>query len=88
MNHTERIAETARRQRHLTQRVAKQAIETYLELLAEEIAEGGWVDIHGLGKMQVSIQAGSGAENLRQYPRLRSKIRLSDGFKRRIHPML
>lgn len=68
--------------------MAKQTVETYLELLAEEIAEGDWVDIYGKGKIQVSIQAGSGAENLRQYLCLQSKIRRLDGFKRRIHQML
>lgn len=40
MNHTERIAETARYHRYSNQRTAKQAIETYLELLAEEMVEG------------------------------------------------
>jgi nucleoid DNA-binding protein len=48
MNHTERIAETACRHRHLSRRLAKEAIETYLELLAQEIAEGEWVDIYPL----------------------------------------
>ncbi len=81
MNHTERIAETARRHRHLSRRMAKEVIETYLELLAEEIAEGEWVDIHGIGKIQVSIEGGSGAERLRNHRRLRTKIRLGEGLK-------
>lgn len=81
MNHTERIAETARRHRHLNRRLVKEAVETYLDLLAEEITEGEWVEIQGIGKMQVSIESGSGAEGLRNYRRLRTKIRLRDGFK-------
>lgn len=40
MNHTERIAKTARRHRHLTRHIAKEAIETCLELLAEKIVSG------------------------------------------------
>lgn len=60
MNHTERIAETARRHRHLTRRLVKEAVETYLELLAEGIAKGEWVDLYGIGKIQVSVEAGSG----------------------------
>lgn len=85
MNHTERIAETARRNRHLARRMAKQAIETYLKLLAEEIAEGEWVEIYGIGKIQVSIESGSGAEGLREHRRLRTKIRLGESFKRRYY---
>jgi nucleoid DNA-binding protein len=85
MNHTERIAETARRHRHLTRRLVKEAIETYLELLADEIAEGEWVDIHGIGKIQVTIEGGSGAEGLRDHHRLRTKTRLGEGFKRKCY---
>ncbi len=85
MNHTERIAETARRHRHLTRRMAKEAIETYLELLVDEIADGEWVEIFEIGKIQVSIESGSGAEGLREHRRLRTKIRLGESFKRRYY---
>lgn len=88
MNHTQRIAETARRHRHLSRRLAKEAIETYLSLLAEEIAEGEWVDIHRIGKVQVGIEKGSGAEYLRDYRCLRTKIRLSESFKNRCYHKL
>ncbi len=37
---TKHIAETARRHRPLTRHIAKEAIETCLELLAEKIASG------------------------------------------------
>lgn len=93
MNHTERIAETARRHRHLTRCMAKQTIETYLELLAEEIAEGEWVDLYGIGKIQVNVEAGSGTllvsgkdgqRTTRQVKtRLRTKVRLAETFKKR-----
>lgn len=85
MNHTERIAEIARRHRHLTRRIAKEVIETYMELLAEEIAEGDWVEIYGIGKVQVILEKGSGAKSLRGYRHLRTKIRLRDSFKRQCH---
>jgi nucleoid DNA-binding protein len=81
MNHTERIAEVARQHRHLTRRLVKEAVETYLELLEEEIASGEWVDIYGIGKMKVTIEGGSGAKALSKYPRLRTKIRLAEAFK-------
>ena len=45
MNHTKRIAETARRHRHLTRRLVKEAVETYLELLAEDNTKGEWVEL-------------------------------------------
>ena len=81
MNHTERINETARQNRHLTRRLVKEAVETYLELLADEIATGEWIDIYGIGKMQVIVENGSGAEGLSKYSRLRTRIRLGEQFK-------
>jgi hypothetical protein len=44
---------------------------------------GEWSETHGIGKMQVTIEGGSGAEDLRKYTQLRSKIRLGNGSKRR-----
>jgi hypothetical protein len=61
--------------------MAKEAIETYLELLAEEITGREWVDIHGIGKIQVSVEKGSGAKYLNQFPRLRTHIRLTKDIK-------
>ena len=95
MNHTERISETARQNRHLTRRLVKEAVETYLELLAHDIATGEWVDIHGIGKIQIVKEKGSGTLwaidqeskcapiNVRQ--RLRTKLRLFDAFKKRCY---
>ncbi|MBZ0319099.1 MAG: hypothetical protein K8L91_21975 [Anaerolineae bacterium] len=45
--------------------MAKEAIETYLKLLTEEIADEEWVDLYGIGKIQVSLDGGTGAENMR-----------------------
>jgi nucleoid DNA-binding protein len=81
MNHTERIAETARQNRHLTRRLVKDAVETYLDLLSDELAAGEWGEIYGIGKMQVTIEGGSGAEDLSKYSRLRTRIRLGERFK-------
>jgi nucleoid DNA-binding protein len=91
MNHTERINEVARRNRNLTRRIAKEAIETYLELLAGEIAEGRPVDIFGIGKVSVDIEKGSGTliskDGTRHQAtqRLRTKIRLFQSFKERCY---
>lgn len=51
MNHTEHIAETARRHRHLSRCLAKEVVETDLELLANELAGEEWVDLYGIGKI-------------------------------------
>lgn len=95
MNHTERIAETARRHRHLTRRMVKEAIETYLDLLAEEMAMGNRVDIYGICTIQVSLEKATGnlyrktlrGDKIRvdvRY-RLRSSIRLLGIFKKRCY---
>src|SRR5688572_7401473 len=79
MNHTQRIEETARRHRQLTRNLAKNAVETYLALLAEEIANGEWVEILGVGKIQVVKEDRrilSIATDNRLTLRLRTKVRL------------
>lgn len=98
MNHTERIHEVARRQRQLTRRLVKEAIESYLQLLAEEIAGGEWVDLYGIGKIRIASEVGSGMviPKGRTIPtivtrRLRTQVRLFEVFKRacyrkQIHP--
>jgi nucleoid DNA-binding protein len=95
MNHTERIAETARRHRHLSRRLVKEAIEIYLELLSKEIAQGNLVEIWGIGKIQVIKEQGSGillsrgADDIpieqKTKKRLRTKIRLAASFKKRCY---
>lgn len=82
MNHTERINYTARQSRNLTRRLVKEAVEIYLEKLAEEIVEGEWVDLPGIGKIRVSIESGSGAHGLRDHLRLRTRIRLGRRLKK------
>ena len=47
MNHTERIAYVARQDRRLTRNLVRDAVELYLEALAEDIASGEWVDLPG-----------------------------------------
>ena len=83
MNHTERINYTARQSRNLTRRLVKEAVEIYLEKLAEEIAEGEWVDLLGIGKIKVTVEQGSGASGLRGYSRFRTQIRLGKAFRAR-----
>ena len=60
MNHTQRIARVARQRRCFTKTLVREAIERYLEALAEEIATGEWVDIPGIGKIQVTREEGKG----------------------------
>lgn len=93
MNHTQRIAHVARQRRSLTKALVREAVERYLEALAEEIASGEWVDIPGIGKLQVSKEEGKGyvtsitADGSRQrrkvQMRLRTKLRLYEAFKAR-----
>jgi nucleoid DNA-binding protein len=91
VNHTQRIAHVARQRRNLTKTIVRDAVERYLEALAEEISTGEWVDIPDIGKIQVSREKGkgyvtsimSGGQRVRQrvQMRLRTKIRLSENFK-------
>ncbi len=93
MNHTQRIAYVARQRRSLTKALVREAVERYLEALAEEIASGEWVDIPGIGKVQVSREEGkgyvtsitTGGQCVRRKVRmrLRTKIRLYERFKQR-----
>lgn len=93
MNHTQRIAHVARQRRSLTKALVREAVERYLEVLAEEIATGEWVDIPGIGKVQVSREEGkgyvtsitSGGQRIRRrvQMRLRTRIRLYEKFKKR-----
>lgn len=93
MNHTQRIAHVARQRRSLTKALVREAVERYLEALAEEIASGEWVDIPGIGKVQVSREEGKGyvtsitpsGQRVRRkvQMRLRTKIRLYEKFRQR-----
>lgn len=93
MNHTQRVAHVARQRRSLTKALVREAVERYLEALAEEIANGEWVDIPYIGKVQVQREAGMGyvsaimpdgtRERRRVKTRLRTKVRLSERFRRR-----
>lgn len=60
VNHTQRIARVARQRRSLTKALVREAVERYLEELAEETASGEWVDTPGIGKVQVSREEGKG----------------------------
>lgn len=91
MNHSQRIAYVARQRRSLTKALVREAVERYLEALAEEIAAGEWVDIPGIGKMQVSREEGKGyvtsitlgGQRVRRkvQMRLRTRIRLYEKFR-------
>ena len=93
MNYTQRIAHVARQRRSLTKALVREAVDRYLSVLAEEIASGEWVDIPGIGKVQVSREEGKGYVTSitpggqrvcrKVQMRLRTRIRLYDRFKRR-----
>ena len=92
MNHTQRIAHVARKRRKLTNAVVKEAVELYLEALVDEIVSGEWVDIKGIGKIQVNQEEanviltpfGKDGKRVKRRitQRLRTKIRLYEKFKR------
>lgn len=94
MNHTQRVAYVARQKRYLTKSIVREAVELYLDALAEEIAEGDWVDVKGIGKIQVIQEDANitltsfGKDGKRARTqvkhRLRTKIRLSSTFKAQI----
>lgn len=91
MNHTQRVAHVARQRRNLTQAIVRESVELYLEVLAEEIAHGGWVDIPGIGKVQVDCEEGKGyvtsitpsgqRVHRKVQMRLRTKVRLNEKFR-------
>ena len=91
MNHTQRIAHVARQRRKLTKSIVKEAVELYLEAIADEINTGEWIDLKGIGKIQVIQEKANGELTSfgkdgkrvkRQVThRLRTKIRLSKRFK-------
>ena len=93
MNHTQRIAHVARQRRSLTKSLVREAVERYLEALAEEISSGEWVDMPGIGKVQVSREEGKGyvtsitpsGQRVRRkvQMRLRTRIRLYEKFRQR-----
>lgn len=93
MNHTQRISHVARQRRTLTKAIVREAVERYLEVLAEEIASGEWVDVPGIGKIQVIQEEADGVltsfgkdgqrVKRRVTHRLRTKVRLYEKFRRR-----
>lgn len=93
MNHTQRIAHVARQRRALTKALVREAVERYFEALADDIAEGEWVDLPGIGKIQVIQEEADGVltsfgkdgQRIRRKVthRLRTKVRLYEKFRRR-----
>lgn len=92
MNHVARIYAVASEVRGFTREMARAAVEGYLEALADEIAQGEWVNLPGIGRIQVVLRANGG--QLRAYvdagaqsrlPGLsvQTKVRLNAAFKTR-----
>jgi hypothetical protein len=91
MNHTQRIAHVARQRRYLTKSLVREAVERYFEALADDIASGEWVDLPGIGKIQVIREEADGMLTAfgpdgqrvqrKVTQRLRTKVRLYEGFK-------
>lgn len=93
MNHTERIKHVARQRRALTQELVREAVERYFAALVDDITAGEWVDLLGIGKIQVIQEQADGVlisfgkdgqrVKRRVTRRLRTKIRLYEAFKAR-----
>ena len=93
MNHTQRVAHVARKRRSLTKAIVRESVERYLEVLAEEIASGEWVDLRGIGKIQVIQEEtdsvltsfSKDGQRVKRHVtrRLRTKVRLYEKFRRR-----
>lgn len=93
MNHTQRIAHVARQRRALTKAVVKESVNRYFEVLADDIASGEWVDLPGIGKIQVAQEGanniltsfGKDGKRVKRHVthRLRTKVRLYEKFKRK-----
>ncbi len=60
MNHTERIHQASRQVRGLTRAMAREAIEGYLRSAADDLAEGNWVTLPGIGRIQLVIRRSGG----------------------------
>lgn len=93
MNHTQRIAHVARQRRALTKALVREAVERYFTVLADDIASSEWVDLPGIGKIQVIQEEANGVltsfgkdgqrVKRRVMHRLRTKVRLYEKFRRR-----
>jgi nucleoid DNA-binding protein len=93
MNHTQRIAHVARQRRYLTKDLVRETVERYFEALADDIASAEWVDLPGIGKIQVIQEEADGVltsfskngqrVKRRVTQRLRTKVRLYEKFRRR-----
>ncbi len=95
MKHTDRVAWVARQKRAFTQKLVREAVERYFDVLAGEIARGELVELYGIGKVQVIREEGhgilqaigpGGTRTPRQAGwRLRTRIRLFEAFRLRCH---
>jgi hypothetical protein len=75
----------------LTQELVREAVERYFAALADDIAAGEWVDLPGIGKIQVIQEEADGVltsfgkdgqrVKRRVTRRLRTKVRLYEAFK-------
>ena len=93
MNHTQRIAHVARQRRALTKALVREAVERYFEALADDITNGEWVDLPGIGKIQVVQEEadsvltsfGKNGQRIKRRVtrRLRTKVRLYEKFRAR-----
>jgi len=91
MNHTERIIHVSRQVRGLTREHTRQAIELYLESVAEEAATGETVILPSIGRLRVACFKNGG--KLKEYVsrtapaihdagfRLQTCVRLDEKFK-------
>jgi len=95
MNHTERIHHVARQVGGLTREKARQAVELYLECVADELAHGEMIPLPSIGRVRVVIRKNSGrllarfngnrTEARDPGYRVQVSLRLTDELKARCH---
>jgi hypothetical protein len=95
VKHTDRIALVARQKRAFTQKLVREAVERYFDILAEEIARSEQVELYGIGRIQVIREQGHGVLQAigpggKRIPRetgwrLRTRIRLFEAFRKHCH---
>ena len=98
MNHTDRIIHVSRQVRGLTREKARQAVELYLESVADELAHGELVALPSIGRIQLVIRENSGrliaditgdwSQLHKPGNRVQACLRLSDDLKAQCHRLL
>ena len=98
MNHTDRIIHVSRQVRGLIREKARQAVELYLESVADDLAHGELVPLQSIGRIQLVIRENSGrlivditgdrTQFHKPGNRVQACLRLSENLKAHCHRLL